>query len=67
MDQTASAHQKILWQFRECSQVTNMDRHFGLCPRCHRQETPQSGCLALHFITDIVPHAVRENVIAASI
>jgi hypothetical protein len=30
-----------------------MDRCIGLCPRRHRQEAPQSGRFALHFITDI--------------
>jgi hypothetical protein len=46
VDQAASAYQKVLRQFRECGEVTNLDRHVGLCPRCHHQEAPQSGCLA---------------------
>ena len=65
--QAASAYQKILRQLGECGEVANLDRHVGLCPRCHRQEATQSGRLALHFVTDIVPHPIREDALAASV
>ena len=58
MDQAASAYQKILRQLRECGEVTNLDRCVSLCPRRHHQEAPQSGRLALHFVTDFFGHPV---------
>ena len=67
MDQTAFAYQEVLRQFRECGEVTDMDRGFSLCPRRYRQETTQSGCFALHVITDIVAHPVREIALAAGV
>ena len=67
VDQAAFAYQEVLRQFREFGEVANMDRGFSLCARCYRQEAPQSGRLALHFITDIVAHSVRENALATSV
>ncbi len=61
VDQAASSYQEVLRQFRECGEVTNMDRRVGLCPRRHRQEASQSGRFALHFVTDIFTDPVREN------
>src|SRR3989338_6139309 len=67
VDQAASAYQEVLRQFRECGEVANLDRHVGLYPRRHRQEAPQSGRLALHIVTDIVAHPIREDALAASV
>ena len=67
MDQAAFAYQEVLRQFRECGEIANLDRSVGLCPRGYRQEAPQLGRLALHFVTDIVGHLVREDALAASV
>ena len=67
MNQAASAYQKILRQLRECSEVANLDRRIGLCSRRYRQEASQSGRFALHFVTDIFAHPVRENAHPASV
>ena len=67
MDQAAFAYQEVLRQFRECGEIANLDRGVGLCPRGYRQEAPQLGRFALHFVTDIVGHAVREDALAASV
>jgi hypothetical protein len=56
MDQAAFAYQEVLRQFRECSEVTNLDRRVGLCPRGYRQKAPQSGRFTLHYVTDIDRH-----------
>ena len=39
----------------------------GLCPRGYRQEAPQLERFALHFVTAIVSHSVREDALAASV
>jgi hypothetical protein len=67
MDQAAFTYQEVLRQLRECGEVANLDRRVSLCPCGYRQETPQPGCFALHFATDIVGHSVRENALAASV
>ena len=38
MDQTALAHQKVLWDLGECGEDKNLDCRIRLCPRRHRQE-----------------------------
>ena len=67
MDQAASAYQEVLRHIGERGEVANLDRRVGLCPRRHRQEAPQSRGLALHFITDLVGHSLREDALAASV
>ena len=67
VDQAAFAYQEVLRQFRECGEIANLDRGVGLCPRGYRQEAPQLGRFALHFVTAIVSHAVREDALAASV
>jgi hypothetical protein len=67
MDQAASSYQTVLRYVGKCGQDANLDRRVGLCPRGYRQETPQSGRFALHFVTDIVGHVVREDALAASV
>jgi arabinofuranosyltransferase len=47
--------------------VANLDRRLGLCPRRHRQEAHQSGCVALHVATDFFGRPVREAALAASV
>jgi hypothetical protein len=47
MDQAASAHQGILRDFRKRSEDANLDRHFGLRPRRHRQEAPEPATITL--------------------
>ena len=63
----AFAYQEVLRQFRECGEIANLDRGVGLCPRGYRQEAPQLGRFALHFVTAIVGHSVREDALAASV
>ena len=61
MGETASSYPTFLWHIRECGEVANLDRRFGLCARRHHQEATQPRRLALHFDTDSVGHSVREN------
>ncbi len=61
MDQATSAHQKVLWQLRECSEGADLDRRVGIRARGNRQEATQPKCLALHITTDLFGHPVREN------
>ena len=61
MDQAASSYPTFLWHIRECGEVANLDRRFGLCARRHHQEAHQPGRCALYFATDSVGHSVREN------
>jgi hypothetical protein len=65
--EAASSYPTFLWHIRECSEVANLDRRFCLRTRRHYQEASQSGRLALHFVTDSVSHAVRENAHTASL
>ena len=58
-------HILLLRQLGECGEVANLDCNIGLCPYCYLQEAIQSARLALHVVTDIVGHSVRENVLAA--
>ena len=39
MDQAASTDHSVLRNLRECGEDTNLDRHLGLRPRRHRQNT----------------------------
>ena len=66
MDQAVFAYLEVLRQLRESGEVANLDRRVGLCPRGYRQEALEFGRLALHFATDIVGHAIRENPLVAS-
>jgi hypothetical protein len=59
--QAASAHQAVLRHLGERGEVSDLDRRFGLCPRRHPQEAPQSQHLALHIASDPVSDALREN------
>lgn len=61
MDQATSAHQEVLWHFRECRQGADLDRGIGIRARGHCQKAAQPGCLALHIATDFFRHPVREN------
>lgn len=61
MDQTTSSHQNILRDVGECRENTNLDGGFRIRPGCHYQKAPQSRRFALHFITGIFSHPVREN------
>ena len=61
MDQATFTNQKILRHIGERGEDTNMDRSLGVCAGSHYQKASQSGCFALHFITDLLDHFVREN------
>src|SRR5690606_33631081 len=61
MDQTTSSHQNILRDVGECRENTNLDSGFRIRPGCHYQKAPQSRRLALHFITGLFSHTLREN------
>ena len=61
MDQTASAYQSLLWNFRKCRQNTNLDCNLNLCFGSDRQKTFKPGRKSLHYFTDIKHHAFRET------
>jgi hypothetical protein len=66
VDQAASADQGILRYLGERGQVPSLDRHIGLRPRRHRQETHQVRCLTLHNPTNSEFDLVRENTVDSS-
>ena len=59
--------QAVLRSVGKCGEVQHRDRRLGLCPRRHRQETPQPGCVARHVATDFFWHPLLEDVLAASL
>jgi len=61
MDQATSPYQEVLRHIRERRQGANLDRRVGVRAGSHHQEAPQPGCLALHFVTGVFSHPVREN------
>ena len=61
MDQATSPHQEVLRHIGERRKSANLDRRVGICARGHHKETSRPGCLALHFVTGIFGHPVREN------
>ena len=61
VDQAASSHQTVLRHLGERGEDADLDRRLGLRSRRHHQEASRPGRLALHFATDPLGHAFREN------
>ena len=61
VDQAASAHQEVLRHIRERGENADLDRRLGLRAGRHRQKATRSGRVPLHFATDPLGNAVREN------
>src|SRR5258707_1236109 len=61
IDQTTTAHQKVLRHFPECSEGSNLDCHLHLRPRRHRQKGVAHRGQPLHYSTDLEHHVIREN------
>ncbi len=61
VDQTASADQGLLRDFRECRQDPDLDRHRGLRVGRHREEATQAGGQSLFDPPDSQRLALREN------
>ena len=52
MDQTTPENQILLWNFRECGEEPDLDRHLGLRARGDHQKTTQPQTRPLPNITD---------------
>ena len=61
MDQATSPYQEVLWHVGKRGKGANLDCRVGVRARSHHQEAPQLGCLALHFVTGLFSHPLREN------
>lgn len=61
MNQAISPHQEDLRHVRERRQGENLDPYVDVHTGSHHQEALHPGRLALHFVTGIFSHAVREN------
>src|SRR5215208_612845 len=61
MDQTASAHQKLLRHFRQQRQDPSMDRDLGLCADGNHQKTLTPEARSLHFVTGSQSYSFRQN------
>ena len=61
MDQAAPAYQEVLRHLRKCRESTNLGGRVRLLAGRHRQKTIEPGGFALHFVTDLIAHAIREN------
>ena len=61
VDQTASAHQAILWHLGERGEDPDLDRSVGLRAGRHRQEATPAGGVALHIAAGPFGHSIREN------
>jgi len=61
MDQTASQDQSLFWNYRACSQNSDMDFYLGLRSRGHREEGLEFGPKSLHNSTDFEFDAFRKG------
>ena len=63
MDQAAPAHQEVLRHLSERCEIANLGGGIGIRSCGHHQKAARSGCLALHIVTGVFSHFVRENAV----
>jgi hypothetical protein len=51
MDQATPSHKSILWTFRECGEIINLDRDKCICSPGHNQEKNENRNEPLHNFT----------------
>ena len=61
MDQAASSHQSILWNFVQCRQDTAVDRDCYIRSGSYSEETYEHRCAPLQHITGFKRHIVRKT------
>ena len=61
VDQAKPAHQKLLWNFGECCQNSNLDRYFSIRFSRHTQKAAQYPDQSLHNSSNIEHHGIRKN------
>src|SRR5579859_1545404 len=61
VDQTTSAHRKVLWSFRERRQNANLDGYLGLLAVGGGQTTPAAGAQSVLHFANSQCQPVREN------
>ena len=61
VDQTASAHQEILWALTQRGENPNLDRHLRLCAAGHRPQAPEARTQPVPDVANFQPLTFRKN------